>query len=160
MRKALFLFLASTTLLADPPYFTDNIEGIYLLDIVNREKVVIVPGTLVGCVQGPGSASWSSWECGLDKAEIQLSVGTKTMVLPVDKLNATEYQSDPSQPSVLSYNFGGTYKETLSNGMEIDSYTSVYFDRKGATPNRIQGRINLSNFSAGCSFFAEIKTTP
>lgn len=160
MRKALLFFHFTAVLFAvDPPYFIDNIEAVYLADIVSREKLVFIPGTLNSCKTTYTSATYTSMECGVDNAEIQLTIGAKTVKFPVGQLSTTEYQYDPAEPSVLTYNFMGKHSETLSNGMVMESGVSLYFDRKGVTPNRIQGRFSLTNFSLGGSFLAELKTT-
>ncbi len=160
MRRALILFhMAGLLFAVDPPYFVDNIEGWTLPDLSTRGKMQLIPGVLFDCKLQYGSPTYSSSECQLQGTELKIEEGGKTLTYALTTLSVAEIQYDPAKPSSLSYNFSGSYTETLPDGTVFNSTTLLTFERNGAQPNKLSGYFSLgkNSRSSGLAIVAEIK---
>lgn len=160
MRKALVLFhVAGLLFAADPPYFTDAVEGWALPDQVTREKAAFTPGKLANCKLRSSSASYTSWDCQVQSANFQRGLNGKTLSYPLSEVSIMEYQYDPNKPSAISYYFSGPYSETLPDGSSLNTEGSLILERAGANPTKLRGRFNLKVLGTNgeLRFLAEIK---
>jgi hypothetical protein len=161
MRKALFLFHAAGMLFAaDPPYFTDAVQGWAIPDLVTRDKVVLTPGTLTACQLNYSSPSYSSSECQLQGADVKITAAGKTMTYPLTKVFISELQYDPKKPSALSYHLKGPYTETLPDNTVVDTFAVLSLEAGGSNPKKFRGGFSLDIFGTsndGIPVVAEIK---
>ncbi len=158
MRKALVLFhMAGLLVAADPPYFTDVIEGWAFPDLVARDKVVITPGTLVDCKPLHSSPTYSSSECKLQGTDFKITTGGKTLTFPMTKITVSEYQYDPKQPSTLSYYLNGEYRETLPDNSVFESVARLSLERFGSMPGKVRGHFTLQGVGNSFPIVADIK---
>lgn len=166
MRKAILAFhLFTVSLFAgDPGYFTDTAKGLYFRDLISREPIEIIPGTLVDCKETAHSQTYTYWDCKAQGAELRIQANGKTATFIFEKLSATEYQTNPTEPSTISYSFTGTYQETLPDGAVVDATAQLSLSRYGAAPNSLRGQIYVSaaqfGFSMSGALAAQIPTPP
>lgn len=166
MHKAIlgFHFFALSLYAGDPGYFTETAKGVYFRDLVSRETVELVPGTLIDCKQTASFQTYNYWDCKAQGMELRIQANGKTFTFPFDTLTATEYQYNPAEPSSMTYSFQGTYQEALPDGSTLDSITQLSLSRNGGTPNRIRGQVYLNSNQFGMSIQGavamEIPTPP
>jgi hypothetical protein len=157
----LYLVYTGAAFAADPPYFVDNVEGDFLVDLVHVEKAVLIPGTLDSCKTTYSTPTYSAFECKLLNAEFQVTSGTEKISFPLTQLNTSEVQYVPTEPSTLNYSFMGQYSRKLPSGATMESQTNLSIERKGATPSRFSGRLTLSQYYLlGGTFIVQLPGTP
>jgi hypothetical protein len=131
---------------ADPFYFSNDVNGQVIWNLLEREKATLVVGKIQGCQQHINDRYYSAWMCDVVGAEFRIAHKNGPLVFLFKKMTLSKYpKSDPAAPWSINLYVWGVLKEMLPDGTELEVQTSVMLETLEDQMNKWRGRFSMAS---------------